>query len=169
MSSSPFLYPNVSRVPAPGSGSVERSEPNRKPGESSEFDSALGQALQSPIAPTKSNPATSDIAQALDRIGGIVPGNASGSKLEQIREPLKFSQHAQQRLSERKIQFSSEMMTRLGDAVDKASAKGVEDTLVLTPDAALIVNTKNRTVITAMDRGSLNGNVFTQIDGAVIL
>jgi hypothetical protein len=31
------------------------------------------------------------------------------------------------------------------------------------------VNVKNRTVITAMDKQSLTGNVFTNIDGAVIV
>jgi flagellar operon protein len=166
MSSSPFLYPNVSRVPGSGQvGGSERAEPNRKPGEASEFDSALGQALKSPA--TESKPVGPDLSRIDGRLGNHLGSN--GDQLSQIREPLKFSQHAQQRLSERKIQLNPEMMARLSDAVDKAQAKGVEDTLVLTPDAALIVNTKNRTVITAMDRGSLNGNVFTQIDGAVIL
>ena len=58
-------------------------------------------------------------------------------------------------------------MAKLNDAIDKADAKGVQDTLVLTKDAALIVNVKNRTVVTAMDKNNLNGNVFTNIDGAV--
>jgi len=40
---------------------------------------------------------------------------------------------------------------------------------VLTQDAALIVNVRNRTVITALDRSSANGNVFTNIDGAVVV
>jgi flagellar operon protein len=60
-------------------------------------------------------------------------------------------------------------MMKVSDAVDKADAKGVEDTLVLTKDAALIVSVKNRTIITAMDRNQLTGNVFTNIDGAVIV
>jgi flagellar operon protein len=60
-------------------------------------------------------------------------------------------------------------MAKVNDAIDTADAKGVEDTLVLTRDAALIVSVKNRTVVTAMDRNSLNGNVFTNIDGAVIV
>ncbi|NBU22033.1 flagellar protein, partial [bacterium] len=86
-----------------------------------------------------------------------------------VKAPLKFSAHATQRLKDRKIVMDSLMMSKVNDAIDKAEAKGVEDTLVLTPDAALIVSVKNRTVITAMDRSSLNGNVFTNIDGAVIV
>ena len=57
----------------------------------------------------------------------------------------------------------------VNEAIDKADANGIDDTLVLTKDAALIVNVKNRTVITAMDRAQMTGNVFTNIDGAVII
>ncbi len=60
-------------------------------------------------------------------------------------------------------------MARVSDAIDKADAKGIEDTLVITNDAALIVNVKNRTVITALDKNAMSGNVFTNIDGAVIV
>ena len=61
------------------------------------------------------------------------------------------------------------MMAKVNDAVDKADAKGLDDALVLTKDAALIVSVRNRTVITAIDNNSLSGNVFTNIDGAVIV
>ena len=60
-------------------------------------------------------------------------------------------------------------MLKVNEALDRAAAKGVEDTLVLTSNAALIVNVPNRTVITAMDRSQMSGNVFTNIDGAVIV
>ncbi len=60
-------------------------------------------------------------------------------------------------------------MGSIREAVEKAEAKGLEDTLILTKDAALIVNVKNKTVVTAMDREALRGNVFTNIDGAVIV
>jgi flagellar operon protein len=93
----------------------------------------------------------------------------TSSDLSQVKPALKFSGHAMQRLQERKIALDSATMAKLNDAIDKAESKGVEDTLVLTQDAALIVNVNNRTVITAMDRNSLVGNVFTNIDGAVIV
>jgi flagellar operon protein len=90
-------------------------------------------------------------------------------ELGQVRSPLKFSAHATQRLTERKIQLDQATMAKVNEAVDKAAAKGLEDTLILTPNSALIVNVGNRTVITAMDRGQLQGNVFTNIDGAVVI
>jgi len=88
---------------------------------------------------------------------------------ETIKSPLKFSAHASQRMTERKIQLDAGMMSRVNEALDRADKKGVEDTLVLAGDAALIINVKNRTVITAMDKNSLQGNIFTNIDGAVIV
>ena len=46
--------------------------------------------------------------------------------------------------------------------------KGINESLVLVDDMAFIVNIKNNTVITAMDKNSSDENVFTNIDGAVI-
>jgi len=84
-------------------------------------------------------------------------------------EALKFSAHAETRLKSRGIDFTEEMMKRLNGAVDKVSQKGgTKDSLVLMQDLALIVNVKNRTVITAMEQGSQNSNVFTNIESAVI-
>lgn len=82
---------------------------------------------------------------------------------------LKFSRHALERLNDRKINFSAEKMDKLTDAVDKASAKGARESLILMEDLALVVSIKNRTVITAVDGNSLKDNVFTNIDSAVII
>ncbi len=40
---------------------------------------------------------------------------------------------------------------------------------MLMDDTALIVNIKNKTVITAMDFASMKDHVFTQIDSAVVI
>ena len=45
----------------------------------------------------------------------------------------------------------------------------MNESLVLVDDLAFIVNVPNRTVITAMEQGETNSNVFTNIDGAVIM
>lgn len=97
------------------------------------------------------------------------PGELSEFDQALGESSLKFSAHATQRLQERKIQLDPVLMQKVKLAVDKAEAKGVEDTLVLTKDAALIINVPNRTVITAMDKRNLDGNVFTNIDGAIII
>jgi flagellar operon protein len=81
---------------------------------------------------------------------------------------LKFSRHANEMIARRGIAITANRMDRITDAVDKASAKGARDSLILVDDLALVVSVKNRTVITAIDGASLKGNVFTNIDSAVI-
>ena len=45
----------------------------------------------------------------------------------------------------------------------------MKESLVMVDDFAFIVNVKNNTVITAMDQNTNDSNVFTNIDGAVIV
>ncbi|WP_127580618.1 TIGR02530 family flagellar biosynthesis protein [Paenibacillus koleovorans] len=82
---------------------------------------------------------------------------------------VRLSQHAETRLQQRGIQLKPEQMERIQSAIDKAASKGSKDSLVLMDDIALIVNVKNRTVVTAMDGASMRDNVFTQIDSAIII
>ena len=60
-------------------------------------------------------------------------------------------------------------LVRLNEAVKKAESKGVKDTLVLMDQMAFIVSVNNSTVVTAMSGSDIQGNVFTQIDGAVVV
>jgi flagellar operon protein len=147
-SSNPILYPNVSRIPANPGVSESRKNSGDASIQKGEFDDSLKRAIQA------QNPET------------IREPNAS---LAQAAQGLKFSAHATQRLRERQIQFDQDTLSRMNDAITKADSKGVQDTLVLTDKAALIVSVPSRTVITAMDRNQLSGNVFTNIDGAVII
>lgn len=84
-------------------------------------------------------------------------------------ETLKFSKHATQRLESRGISLSDEQNVRLQNGVEKASAKGINESLVLVDSLAFIVNVPNKTVVTAMDQTETQSNVFTNIDGAVIM
>lgn len=81
---------------------------------------------------------------------------------------LKFSKHATRRLDERNISLSEEQSVRLEAGVQKASEKGINESLVIMDKLAFIVNVPNQTVVTALDQEESNGNVFTNIDGAVI-
>ena len=82
-------------------------------------------------------------------------------------QPVKLSQHAQERLKSRGITLSDADMKQLEGAVDSVAQKGGKESLILMGDAALVVSVKNRTVVTAMDRQGMKGNVFTNIDSAV--
>ena len=86
---------------------------------------------------------------------------------EILENKLIFSKHANTRLSSRDLNLSSEQMKRVETGVFKAWQKGVNDSLVIVDGLALVVSVKNRTVITAMETD--NENVFTNIDGAVIV
>lgn len=82
---------------------------------------------------------------------------------------IRFSKHASQRLETRNIQLSSEQSARLEDGVMKAQEKGIKESLVLVDSLAFIVNIPNKTVVTAMDQTDAQTNVFTNIDGAIIM
>lgn len=82
---------------------------------------------------------------------------------------LKFSKHASFRMSDRGIEMTQDQISRLNDGARKAAEKGIKDSLVLVDDMAFIVNIPNQTVITAMDSTETEENVFTHINGAVIM
>jgi flagellar operon protein len=86
-----------------------------------------------------------------------------------LADRLKLSGHAQTRLQSRDIQIDADQWSRVVDGVEKAAAKGVKSSLVMVDDVALVVSVKNRTVITAVDQQHLRENVFTNINGAVIV
>ena len=79
-----------------------------------------------------------------------------------------FSKHAAERLSDRNIELSDSQLERLTEGAKAAGDKGINSSLVMVDDLAFIVNTRSNTVVTAMDPGNNDKNVFTNIDGAVI-
>ena len=80
-----------------------------------------------------------------------------------------FSKHASERLKTRNISLTDNQLNRLNVGARKAQNKGITESLVLLDDLAFIVNTKNNTVITAMNSNSQEENVYTNIDGAVVM
>ena len=92
-------------------------------------------------------------------------------KTETIRKDgeVKFSKHAASRLVDRNIELTKDQVERLNMGAAKAGAKGINESLVIVDSLAFIVNVPNQTVITAMDQTETNENVFTNIDGAVII
>lgn len=82
---------------------------------------------------------------------------------------VKFSKHAASRLADRNIELSKEQVERLNLGMARAGAKGINESLVIVDSLAFIVNVPNQTVITAMYRTDSDENVFTNIDGAVII
>lgn len=90
-----------------------------------------------------------------------------GRRIEQ--SGLTFSKHAVQRVTQRGVDLSQAKMERLGEGVRIAQQKGLDDTLILVDSTAYLVSVRNNTVITTMGGDDLKGNVFTNIDGTVII
>ena len=96
-------------------------------------------------------------------------GNVNSTKLSNIVDGVKFSNHAVERMMSRGIKFSPESMQKLNEAVSRAANKGSKDSLILMDEAALIVSVKNKTVVTVMDKAALKENVFTNIDSTIVM
>lgn len=123
------------------------------------------------------------------RVGNLYPGIVHPGALQQPKnhigsntqsqgnsfkelfqdELFRLSNHAVKRLEQRGIELEPEQISKINSAIDRAAAKGAKDSLILMKDMALIVNVQNRTVVTAMDKNSMQDNVFTQIDSAVVI
>lgn len=80
-----------------------------------------------------------------------------------------FSKHANERLASRNINLDAEQIERLNKGVMQAKEKSIKESLVMMDNIAFIVNIKNNTVVTAMDQTTNDSNIFTNIDGAVIV
>ncbi len=103
---------------------------------------------------------------------GVQNGNSFSEVLNktlQDKQGVKLSRHAEERLLKRNISLSPEDLKEIGKALDKAESKGIRDALILKGDTALVANVRNRTIITAAGGEDLKDNIFTNIDGAIIM
>lgn len=90
--------------------------------------------------------------------------------LQQAQSPtLKLSKHATERMQERNIDISEYEWEQVQNKVSEALQKGVQQPLVVLEQAALVVSAKNSTVITVVDREEMKSQIFTNIDGTIVL
>ena len=90
-------------------------------------------------------------------------------KITTEESQIRFSKHAAERLRDRGIELSKDQMEKLNEGVRQAGSKGIKDTLVVVDELSFIVNVPNNMVVTAMNKSDDTENVFTNIDGAVLL
>jgi flagellar operon protein len=121
------------------------------------------------LNPILSAPVASQAQGPQQKAGGSVSSFADilSGELENA-DGIRFSKHAQTRLESRSIELGASDLKKLGGAVDEASQKGVQDSLIVMDGLAFIVNVPDRTVVTAMPVSEASSTVFTNIDGAVI-
>ncbi|MBU5437704.1 flagellar protein [Tissierella sp. MSJ-40] len=91
------------------------------------------------------------------------------NRIQNRDEEIKFSKHALERLNRREMDLTNEEMEKLKIAFNRAEDKGIKDALILMEDKAFIASINNKTIITTVNKEQLKENIFTNIDGAVII
>lgn len=111
------------------------------------------------------------ISQQKSQQKTAVPQKSFSEVLSQIenKDEIKFSKHATNRLVTRNIELTDAELGRINSAVNKASSKGIKEALILMDNKVFIASVQNKTIITASTEEELKDNVFTNIDGAVIV
>ncbi|MBM7094178.1 flagellar protein [Bacillus sp. H-16] len=88
---------------------------------------------------------------------------------ETLSGSIKVSKHAEKRMNDRNILLSETTWSKIESKLEEAKQKGVNESLVLTTEAALVISAKNETVITAMKRKEASSQLFTGINGVIII
>ena len=115
-----------------------------------------------------SNEAVDGVSEKKD-FRQILEQAKDSDKINNSDTQVTFSKHANERLESRNISLSEDQMSRLNKGIMQAKEKSINESLVMMDNIAFIVNVKNNTVITAMEQENTDNNVFTNIDGAVIV
>lgn len=84
-------------------------------------------------------------------------------------QKLTISKHAQLRMDQRKIEINPQTWDLIADKANEAKKMGVTESLIITDNAALVISTKNNKVITVMDRDEASSQIFTNINGTILL
>ena len=119
------------------------------------------------------------------RVGGALPaqpqkpaapsGESFGALLQKAQEQrqgqkqINFSKHAMSRAEERGIELTPALMEQLAGTVEKAQEKGAKNIVAFNATQAFIINVSFGRVITTMNQDEMKENVFTNIDGAVLM
>lgn len=97
-------------------------------------------------------------------------GQSFEAVLQGIRDKaVVVSKHATERLASRSVSLSEAELKRIGEAMDKASLKGIRDAVIILEDKILVANVPNKTIVTAAKKDDLNEQIITNINGAIVL
>jgi len=139
-----FLIPSVTKLPS----QKNVDQVSKVEAENSEFKNLL----------------ETNIEAKSDKVGFPFQDSADRSS-----KKLMLSTHALKRLEERNLTFDKDEYEKIQSALDKLKNKGGKDSLVITEKGAYILDVQKNTVVTAMDKASINDNVFTKIDSTILI
>ena len=99
----------------------------------------------------------------------LKPGSPSfGDALQRAGTGVNLSRHAQKRVDRRDLNLDEARLGRLNNAINRAAEKGSRNSVVILDDLAVVVDVRERTVVTAMNAEAGRERVFTNIDSVVI-
>lgn len=110
-----------------------------------------GPSAARPASTPANNPANSNFADAF----------------RSVSEGVRLSTHAQKRIDRRDLGLDASKLNRLDSAITRAAEKGARNSVVVLDDLAVLVDVKDRTVVTAMKQDAGRERVFTNIDSVV--
>jgi flagellar operon protein len=88
---------------------------------------------------------------------------------KQLHPSITISKHAKRRLEDRDIKITDASWNKISMKMEEAKEKGIKDSLVILKDVTLVVNAPNQTVITALTRSEAHSQIFTNINGAIVI
>ena len=100
---------------------------------------------------------------------GVMLRQKTREKETGTTQTVNFSKHALARAEERGIELTPTLMDKLAGSVEKAQEKGANTILAFDDSRAFIINIPYGRVITTMSGDEMKENIFTNIDGAVLL
>ncbi len=153
---------NISRVTRPSDVPAQSKSTTK----TSPSDTSFKLLLQNELLKQQNaqNPQTTTTIQSFGNVGEL---QSSLIKHEEVSE-LSFSKHATERLLQRGIELTEDLLGTLTTALEKARTKGARDVVIIDSSGAFIVNVPNNLVVTAMSPGDMKNNIFTNIDAAIL-
>lgn len=121
------------------------------------------------MVPDISSQFSGSMTVGVPKVGTKVSGQPEFKEVIRRENHVRFSAHAAKRLNQRDIELSRTDLARIDLAAERAARKGSNDSLFLLGDLGLIVNVKNRTVLTAIAQDDMKEGIFTNIDSTVII
>lgn len=107
------------------------------------------------------------------RAPAATPANAPADAtfadlLRSAGEGIRVSNHARKRIETRDLGLDATNLGRLNSAISRAAEKGAKSSVVVLDDLAVVVDIRERTIVTALQRDPTRERVFTNIDSVVI-
>jgi len=88
--------------------------------------------------------------------------------LQRAGQGVQFSSHAQKRIERRDLDIAPAQLARLNSAISRAAEKGARNSVVMLDGLAVVVDIRDRKVVTAINAEPGKERVFTNIDSVVI-